>query len=144
MEIAQKLIGDKFPTLISSQEEALVRISRLQAKDEDLPVQNHLSLGSSYELYEKSDLPILSGKMLKVSCLAEADGTLGTSLLLFPKVGILSGGKFSTPKISVSLKTESVSLSAVLETKIPQKYFLSDKLVKSLMKANGTFQAMKP
>src|SRR3990167_1313604 len=138
MEILHKLIGRKFPTLIFSQEGVLAKTFQSLAKEGDLPVQSHLSLGSSYEDYEVKDLDILSGKMLKECCLQEADGTLPTSFVLFPKVAIISGGKFSMPKTSVSLKTESVSLSSVLEKKVPKKYFLSDKVMKSIMGKVGT------
>src|SRR3990167_4080646 len=115
MEIAQKSNGTKLPILICSLGEVPAKIFQSLVSGEGLPVQGLLSLGSSYDVYALNNLDILSGRMLKELCLAEADGTLRTSLLLFPKVGILSGGKFSTPKTSVSLKTESVSLSSVTE-----------------------------
>src|SRR3990167_9505915 len=138
MAILQKSIGRAFPTLIFSQEGVLAKTFQSLAKEGDLPVQSHLSLGSSYEDYEVKDLDILSGKMLKECCLQEADGTLPTSFVLFPKAATISGGKFSMPKTSVSLKTGSVSLSSVLETKIPKKYFLSEKVMKSIMGKVGT------
>src|SRR3990167_486546 len=128
MEILQKSIGRKFPTLIFSQEGVLAKTFQSLAKEGGLPVQSHLLLGNSYDDYEVKDLDILSGKMLKECCLQEADGTLPTSFVLFPKVATISGGKFSTPKTSVFLKTGSVSLSSVLEKKIPKKYFLSQRV----------------
>jgi len=128
MEIAQQLNGIKLPTLICSSGVLPAKIFQSLAKGEGLAVQGLLSLGSISEHYAVKSLDILSGKMLKALCLHEADGILPTSLVLFPKVGIISGGKFSTPKISVCLKTESVSLSSVLETKVPKKYFLSQKI----------------
>src|SRR3990167_7258679 len=132
MEIVQKSDGQKLPTLICSAAEVPAKIFQSLVSGEGLPVQGLLSLGSLYDAYEIKNLSILSGKMLKELCLHEADGILPTSLVLFPKVGIISGGKFSTPKISVSLKTESVSLSAVLEKEVPKKYFLSEKIQKRL------------
>src|SRR3990167_10831182 len=138
MEILNQSNGRKLPILICSQGVLPAKIFQSLVKGEDLPVQSHLLLGSLYEDYEVKNLDILSGKMLKELCLAEADGTLPTSLLLFPKVATIYGGKFSTPKTSVSLKTGSVSLSSVLETKIPKKYFLSDKVMKSIMGKVGT------
>src|SRR3990167_9196790 len=128
MEIAPQFNGNRLPILICSQGEVPAKIFQSLVKDEGLGVQGLLSLGSSYDAYELKNLNILSGRMLRGLCLAEADGTLPTSLLLFPKVGMLYGGKFSTPKISVSLKTESVSLSSVLEKEVPKKYFLSQKI----------------
>src|SRR3990167_11128359 len=128
MEIAQKSDGQKLPTLICSAAEVPAKIFQSLVSGEGLPVQGLLSLGSLYDAYDIKNLSILSGKMLKELCLHEADGILPTSLVLFPKVGIISGGKFSTPKISVSLKTESVSLSSVLEKEVSKKYFLSQKI----------------
>src|SRR3990167_9152532 len=124
MATLQKLNGTKYPILICSQGVLPAKIFQSLAKEEGLSVQSHLSLGSLYEDYEINSQSISFGKTLKVSCLAKADGTLPTSSLLFPKVGMLFGGKFSTPRISVSLKIENVSLSSVLETKIPKKNFL--------------------
>src|SRR3990167_10104907 len=138
MATLQKLNGTKYPILICSQGVLPAKIFQSLAKEEGLAVQSHLSLGSSYEDYEINSQSISFGQMLKELCLQETDGTLPTSSLHFPKVGMLFGGKFSTPKTSVSLKTESVSLSSVLETKTPKKYFLSDKVMKSIMGKVGT------
>lgn len=81
---------------------------------------------------KEKNLSILSGKMLKGLCHQTRDLiSLGCSTS-FPKQGILSGGKFSTQKISVCPKTESVYLSSVLETEVPQKYFLSEKAINRL------------
>jgi len=128
MEIVQKSIGQKFPTLICSQGVLPAKIFQSLARDKDFMVQGRLWHGSLSEDYETNSQDILSGKMLKELCLAEAGGTLPTCSLLFPKVGILSGGKFSTPKTSVFLKTGNVSLSSVLEKEVPKRYFLSQKI----------------
>src|SRR3990167_5042711 len=104
METSTSLIGEKYPTLICSQGVLPAKIFQSLANAGGFPVQNHLSLGSSYDAYEINNLPISFGKMLKELCLREADGTLPTSLLLFPKASTLSGGKFSTPRTLVSLK----------------------------------------
>ena len=134
MAIVLQSNGTKYPTLISSQAEVPAKIFQSLANAGGFKAQGLLSLGSSYDAYEINNLPISSGKMLKECCLQEADGILPTSLLLFPKAGMLSGGKFSTPKISVFLKTESVFLSLVLEKEVPKKYFLSDKMQKMVFK----------
>src|SRR3990167_630780 len=144
MAIVKQSTGNKCPTLICLRGGLPVKIFQSLAKDEGLGVQEVLSLGSLSEHYAVKSHDISFGKTLEGLCHHEAGGILPTSLLLFPKVGILSGGRFSTPKTSVSLKTESVSLSSVLETKIPKKYFLSETILKTLMRQNGTFQAMKP
>ena len=144
MAIVKQSTGNKYPTLICLRGGLPVKIFQSLAKDEGLGVQEVLSLGSLSEHYAVKSHDISFGKTLEGLCHHEAGGILPTSLLLFPKVGILSGGKFSTPKISVFLKTESVSLSSVLEMDIPKKYFLSETILKTLMRQNGTFQAMKP
>lgn len=132
MEIVQQLNGRQYPTLICLQGEVHAKTFQSLANAGGFPVQNRLSLGNLSEHSELKNLDISSGKMLRECCLQEAVGTLPTSLVLFPKVGIICGGKFSTPKILVSLKTESVSLSSVLETKIPKRYFLSEKIQQRL------------
>src|SRR3990167_140420 len=115
METSQTLTGDKYPILTCLQGVLPAKIFQLLAKEEGFPVQGRLSLGSLSEDYETNSQSISSGKMLKELCLAEADGTLPTCSVLFPKAGILFGGKFSTPKTSVFLKTANESLSSVLE-----------------------------
>ena len=126
--------GTKYPTLICSQAVVHAKTFQSLANAGDFPAQGLLSLGSTFDAYEINNLSISSGKMLKECCLQEADGTLPTSLVLFPKQGILSGGKFSTPTTSVSLKTGNVSLSSVLvpTSEVPKKYFLSEKQIKKL------------
>src|SRR3990167_2890267 len=129
---------DKYPILICLQVEALAKISALPVSVQELWGAEADLFGSISVAYEKNSQDILFGKMLKELCLHEGDGISQTFSLLFPKKGILFGGKFSTPKISVSLKTESVSLSSVLEKEVPQKYFLSEKVMKSIMGKVGT------
>ena len=137
--IYKKSIGDKFPILMCLQGEVPAKIFQSLAKGEGLGVQSHLSLGNISDAYEIKSHDISFGKTLKECLVLGEDSTSETYSLLFPKVGILSGGKFSTPKISVSLKTGSVSLSSVLEPikKVPQKYFLTKKQLKSLLSRGG-------
>ena len=126
MATAKKSTGLMFPTLTCLQGEVHARtflslesVQELSGKEVDL-------FGSSSDVLKKKNLSILSGRMLKECLVLGEDSTSQTYSLRFPKQGILSGGRFSTPKTSVSLKTESVSLSSVLETEVPQKYFLSE------------------
>src|SRR3990167_2206932 len=125
---------DKYPILICLQVGVLAKISLLPESVQELWGAEADLFGSISVAYEKNSQDILYGKTLKELCLAEEVGISQTFSLLFPKVGILFGGKFSTPKTSVFLKTESVSLSAVLETKIPKKYFLSEKKLPGLFR----------
>src|SRR3990167_9363598 len=119
---------DKYPILICLQVGVLAKISLLPESVQELWGAEADLFGSISVAYEKNSQDILYGKTLKELCLQEGDGISQTFSLLFPKVATISGGKFSTPKTSVSLKTESVSLSSVLEKEVPKKYFLSQKI----------------
>ena len=133
MATSIKSTGLKFPTLICSLGVVLVRTYPSQENEQDLLAQGADFFTSICEPSVKKGRDILSGKMLRGLCQARMDGILAQSSMKWPKQGILSGGKFSTPKISVCLKTESVSLSSVLETDPPQKYFLSERAVESVL-----------
>src|SRR3990167_4459330 len=62
------------------------------------------------------------------------------------KKKLLANGNIKMIYLGIPLQDgkDTKSLASVLETKIPKKYFLSEKLMKSLMRQNGTFQAMRP
>src|SRR3989339_1125122 len=128
MATLKKSIGVKYPTLTYSSVEARARISAWLENVKALAEQGRDYFLSTSVRSNKNVLTFLSGRMLKAFSRSIEDSILQQSSLSFPKQGILSGGKFSTPKISVSLKTESASLSSVVETQVPEKYFLSDKM----------------
>lgn len=125
--------GQPFPILICSSAEVLAKISPSLESE-----QGSLGLGAdlptSTSVRSKKSVPLTSsGRMSKVFSQATEDGTLPLFSIKWPKRGILSGGKFSTPKISVSLKTANASLSSVLETEVPEKYFLSQETQEKIM-----------
>lgn len=129
MAIVKPSTGVKYPTLICLSEEARARISASQEKELDLWGREVASSPSTSVRLKKS-VPLTSfGRMSEVYLAATEDGTLPQYSIKWPKQGILSNGKFSTPSTSVSLKTESVSLSSVLvpTSEVPEKYFLSRK-----------------
>src|SRR3990167_2634536 len=128
MEILPKLGQKIYPTLTCLQEEVPVKIYQSLAKEGVWPEQGQVSLWNTSEYSVIKNQDILSGKMLRGLCHLTTALISQSFLMSFPKQGIISGGKFSTPKISVSLKTESVSLSSVLEKEVPKKYFLSQKI----------------
>src|SRR3990167_5712914 len=132
MEILPKLEQKIYPTLTCLQEEVPAKIYQSLAKERVWPEQGQVSLWNTSEYSVIKNQDILFGKMLKGLCHLTMDLISQSFLMSFPKQGILSGGRFSTPKISVSLKTESVSLSSVLEKEVPKKYFLSEKIQKRL------------
>ena len=125
--------GEKYPTLKFSLEERPAKtLAWLESEKGSLVNGADYSLNSLKPSKLRS-LSILSGRMLRELSQATKAGTLPKCSISFPKQAIICGGKFSTQSISVSRKTESVSLSSVLETEVPQKYFLSQKMVKLLL-----------
>ena len=82
------------------------------------------SFASSTSL-KKSNLCILSGRMLKELLVLVKDGTLQECKLRWNKLGMMSSGNLSMPKTSECHKTESVSLQSVLEKEVEEKYYLS-------------------
>ena len=126
--------GIQFPTLTLLSEEARAKTSVWLEKARDsLVLGQDYSLSSSGVL-KKSNLQILSGKMLKELYLAVADGTLPESKLSSPKLAMMSSGKFLTPKTSEFPKTvKESSLSDILEENPNQKYFLSPQVARRLL-----------
>ena len=143
MGILQKLTFKLYPTLIFLSEEARVKTFQLletfnkQGQEKDL-----LELGVDYSIsspksLKKSNLKILSGKMLKVLCQAIEAGTLHECKLSFPSVAMMLNGKFSTPTTSEHHRDGKESLLlGILEEKVPQEYFLSERRIESRMKSN--------
>lgn len=68
----------------------------------------------------------LSSKMLKDFSAAMPDGTSSIICLSWPKLGTMSNGRFSIPRIMGSPRTESeCTLSDILEAEVDEKYYLS-------------------
>jgi hypothetical protein len=134
MGILQKLTGQQYPTLTCSSAEALASLSQSLESAKDSPEQA-ACFGSTSAASKKKSLNISFGRMLK-ECLAQTVGETSPSFSLrFPKLGMLCGGKFSTPRTSVCLRTGNACLSSVLETEVPEKYFLSDKVAQVILTA---------
>ena len=76
---------------------------------------------------KKIDLNGCSSKMLKIYLALETDLISRGCCVKWGGTGILSNGTLSTAKTSAFPKTGSAcSLSAILETSVDEKYFLSD------------------
>lgn len=138
MATVPKSTGVKYPTLICLSEEARVKISPLLERELGL-LGLGLGLPTSISGRLKKSVPLDSfGKMYEVYFQVTEDGTLSQYSIKWPKQGILSNGKFSTPSTSVSLKTESVSLSSVLvqTSEVPEKYFLKEEYIEKLLEYN--------
>ena len=132
-----KLIGDRYPTLDFSSEEAHARIYRWLGSARGSLVNGVDYSTSSLKPSERKPLIILSGRMLRELSQAQRDGTLPRCSISFPNRATISGGRFSTQRTSVSPRTESVYLSSVLEKKVPKKYFLSRGSIDSIIKRGG-------
>ena len=108
----------------------LVRMSRLQEGEPEFTeteVDSFLtSLTSSKAKKKKIDPNGLSSKMLKAFSTAMQDGTSSIISVNWPKLGMMSSGRFSTLKTTECLKTESeCTLSDILEAEVDEKYYLS-------------------
>lgn len=93
-------------------------------------------LNSSKAKTLKIDPHGLSLKMLRISCPFMEDGTLRPFSIHWPHSATISSTDFSIQRISVPLKTESgstLSLADILEPKVDQKYFLSQRAVEKLL-----------
>lgn len=113
MATSQKSTGLKYPTLIFSQEDRRAKTYPLLVRELDSEGKEVDYFLNLCEQSKKRSRDILFGKTLKELYRATEAGILQQSSMKWPKQGILSGGKFSMPKTSVFLKTESVSLSSV-------------------------------
>lgn len=110
--------------------EVLVKTSLLQGEEAGYTVIEAdsflTSLVSSKARRKKINPNGLSSKMLKVFCQAMPDGIFSNISLNWPKLGTMSGGRFSTPRITEFPKTGSgCILSDILEAEVDEKYYLS-------------------
>ena len=111
--------------------EVLVKTSLLQEEEAGFTVTEAdcflTSLTSSKAKRKKINPNGLSSKMLKAFYLAMPDGISSNISVSWPKLGTMSSGRFSIPKIMESRKTGSgCILSDILEAAVDEKYYLSD------------------
>lgn len=137
MATSRKSTGTQYPTLTFSSAEAHAKTCPLLESDVDSTVSVQDSFTNTSEPCMKRSHNISSGKMLKALFQVMEDETSQSFSIRWPKLGILSGGKFSTPKTSVSLRTANASLSSVLETEVQEKYYLSEERQRILEKNLG-------
>lgn len=137
MATSRKSTGPTFPILTCSLVDLPARICQLLAREPGLRDAEVDSFMSMYEHSSKRSHGISSGKTSKVLSRLTADGILPASSMRFPKLGILSGGRFSTPVTSECRRTESASLSSVLEptSEVPEKYFLKAEVAERILTA---------
>lgn len=111
--------------------EVLVKTSLLQEEEAGFTVTEAdcflTSLTSSKAKRKKINPNGLSSKMLKAFYLAMPDGISLNISVSWPKLGTMSSGRFSIPKITESPKIGSgCILSDILEAAVDEKYYLSD------------------
>ena len=132
----KKLKHNNYQTLTSSLEDFLVNLFQLQDQKKDLTTQEvHCFLKSQGFLKTKNQ-DILYSKMLKAYFLMTKDVLSRLYLKFSPTWGISLNGKYSIVKISESHRIgKECILSDILEEKVNQKYFLSQKAVEYLKRA---------
>lgn len=133
MEISRKSTGVQYPTLTCSSVEVLAKIYQSLESVKDLKESGQDSLPSISAPLKKKSLSISSGKMLREFCHRTKALISQGCKIKWPKQGMACGGKYLTPKTSVYPKTESVCLSSVLEMGVPEKYYLSERAMKSVL-----------
>jgi len=120
-------------TLTALLADSHVRLFRLQERDEVLQIQEDLCFLKSLGLQKRSDHNIFYLKTSKGYSITTKGGLLELSSPRCRNWGTMSNGRYLTANI-LFRKTESVSsLSDILEDSVEEKYFLSEKSVKSLM-----------
>lgn len=133
-EMSQELFPKNCQTSISCAEDSLVRLSALLGKEEDLKIlEEHSSLRSLGSLGLK-DLNYCSWKTSKDFCHTITGEPLELSSQPFLTWGIFANGRYLTARVSESHKIgKGCSLSDILETEVDEKYFLSERLVNTLL-----------
>ena len=134
MEMQQKLIPENSQTSIFSLGDFLVKHSLLLEKEKGLKIRGEHYFTKLLESYKLKDLNIFSLKMLK-DCYHTIEGEpLPPSSLHFQSWGMLYNGWFLTASFLEFPRTEKgCSLSEVLEENPSQKYYLSEKSIKTIM-----------
>ena len=128
------------PRLICLSVDFLVRHLASPKSAADFPIREALFL-KSHGYSNTKGLACFSLKMSKASSATTAVQPSPQSSERLLSWGMICNGKCLTARITESLRTGSAcSLLDILEEHPDQKYFLSDKMVKGLMKPSPRFQ----
>lgn len=119
-----------FQEQMSGVREVLVKTSLSQGDEPDYTVSEVdsflTSLNSSKAKRKKISPNGFCLKMLKDFCQATAGGISLNISLNWPKLGTMSNGRFSIPRIMGSPRTgNECTLSGILEAEVDEKYYLS-------------------
>jgi len=135
MEMQQKLSQVSYQTLICSVEDFLAKHSQSLEKGEVSKIPGAHCFLTLQEYLKLKDLKLCSLKTSKAYSITKQGKLLESSFKRFQNWGIIFNGWFLTASFSEFPRTErGYSLSEVLEENPDQKYFLSEKSVKTIMK----------
>ena len=134
-EISEQLTLMGCPTSTYSVEAFHAKLSALQEKEKDLTIQEARYFLKLLESSKPRDPRLCCLKTSKVFYLTNKEEHLEELSKYWETWGIGWNGRFLTARITESHKTgKECSLSDILETDVANKYFLSDKMCKRLMK----------
>jgi len=137
-QISKQSVLTKSQTTTSLLPDFLVNLSALLESGKDLTTQEAHSFLKLHGLQGIKNLNICSLKTLKDSSTTIKEKPLPQSWKRFQNWGIVVNGKCLTARISESHKTGSeCSLSDILEDSVDEKYFLSEKATKKIMRHRG-------
>lgn len=134
MATQQELFPKNSPTSISSVVASLAKHLVSLVKEGDLRTLEALFSLKSQGFYPLKDLNYCSWKTSKDFSATIEGEPLELSLQPFLSWGIYANGRYLTARISECPKTgKGCSLSDILEDKVEEKYFLSQKAVKGIL-----------
>ena len=133
-KMQDKLTQKHSLTSISSVRDFLANLSLLQEKDEDLTTPEALSFLKLHGFSKTKSPNILYSKMSKAYLTTTVEELSQLSLAFSPTLGIKCNGRFLILSSSVFLKTgKECTLLDIMETDVPQKYFLSQEAIQRIM-----------
>ena len=124
-------------TLMCFVQDSLAKLLVSQENDWDLKIPEALSFLRLLELQKRKDHLIYSLKTLKGYSLTTKGEPLVQSSPRLMKWGMMQNGKCLTANISFHRTGNVSSLSDILEENVPDKYFLSETSIESLIKRNS-------
>jgi len=134
----QMFTEDNYPELTLSLSEVLAKILVLLENVKGWEESEVPLLPKQYGLSESADHVFLSGKMLKELSPQTMAQTFGQLSKPLPTLGVidLNGNCLIQSGFYPKIERES-TLSDILQTEVEDKYFLSEKLTKTLVERSG-------
>ena len=136
-ETSPKSKQQTFPTMTCSSADSPVKRLVSLENAGDLTILEALSFLRSHESVEQKSQDIYYLKTSRAYLVTTKEIPSRRSLKFSPTLGIFYNGKFSIVRTTPSHRIgKECSLSDILEEHVDQKYFLSEKMVKFLMRNN--------